>query len=93
MSNGLTTHLPFDVFGTLVAYSSSRTGQGCERSFQALQKAGSSLGYEGFLSLWSDVAAEFDESALVPFVTIEKREGHQPRKSDKCRSNLVDGVL
>ena len=39
------------------------------------------------------VVAEFDESALVPFVNIEEREGHQPCEADKCRSNLVDGVL
>ena len=59
----MTTHLVFDFFGTLVSYSTSRTEQGYERSFDHLRKAGSLLGYEEFLSLWSEISAEFDESA------------------------------
>ncbi len=60
----MTTHLVFDFFGTLVSYSSSRTDQGYERSFDLLRQAGSKLGYQEFLSLWSEVSAGFDESAL-----------------------------
>ena len=59
----MTTHLVFDFFGTLVSYSTSRTEQGYERSFDLLRTAGSLLGYEEFLSLWSEISAEFDESA------------------------------
>jgi putative hydrolase of the HAD superfamily len=59
----MTKHLVFDFFGTLVSYSTSRTEQGYERSFDLLRKAGSLLGYEEFLSLWSKFSAEFDESA------------------------------
>lgn len=53
----------FDFFGTLVDYSASRTEQGYPRSFGLLQKAGCDLDYEGFLALWSEVSAGFDESA------------------------------
>jgi putative hydrolase of the HAD superfamily len=59
----MTTHLLFDFFGTLAKYSESRTGQGYERTFRLLQDAGSQLGYEQFLSLWTEVAAQFDEVA------------------------------
>lgn len=52
----------FDFFGTLVEYSASRTEQGYPRSFALLREAGSDLDYEGFLALWSEVSAGFDES-------------------------------
>jgi putative hydrolase of the HAD superfamily len=72
----MTTHLVFDFFGTLVSYSSSRTDQGYERSFDLLRDAGSRLGYQEFLSLWSEVSAGFDESALrsnCEFSMLESR--------------------
>ena len=59
----MTTHVLFDFFGTLVNYSPSRTEQGYEGSFELLQAAGSKLDYQAFLSLWSEVSAEFDEVA------------------------------
>ena len=57
------THVLFDFFGTLVAYSPSRTEQGYEQSHALLAASGSSLGYEAFLELWSTVSTEFDERA------------------------------
>jgi putative hydrolase of the HAD superfamily len=59
----MTTHLVFDFFGTLVSYSASRTDQGYERTFELLRDAGSRLGYDEFLSLWSEISAGFDEAA------------------------------
>lgn len=56
----MTSHLLFDFFGTLVGYSASRTEQGYPRSFEVLREAGAQFDYEGFLSLFSDVSAEFD---------------------------------
>ena len=57
------THILFDFFGTLVEYSASRTEQGYERSFRLLQEAGADFDYEQFLSLSSEVFAEFDAAA------------------------------
>ncbi len=57
------THVLFDFFGTLVDYSPSRTEQGYEQSFALLRSAGSTLDYEGFLSLWSEVSGAFDDVA------------------------------
>lgn len=59
----MTTHVLFDFFGTLVEYSSSRTEQGYAQSFALLRDAGFRQGYEGFLSLWSQVSSEFDRAA------------------------------
>ncbi len=59
----MTTHILFDFFGTLVEYSASRTEQGYERSFDVLRLAGSRLDYDAFLSLWSEVSADFEEVA------------------------------
>lgn len=59
----MTSHVFFDFFGTLVGYSPSRTEQGYERSFDLLRQAGAELDYEGFLSLWSAVAEDFEGAA------------------------------
>ncbi|MBY0401009.1 HAD family hydrolase [Myxococcota bacterium] len=59
----MTTHILFDFFGTLTSYSASRTDQGYAKTFRLLRENGASLGYEEFLSRWSEVAAEFDEAA------------------------------
>jgi putative hydrolase of the HAD superfamily len=57
------THVLFDFFGTLVGYSPSRTGQGYERSHALLRDAGSALGYDAFLALWSEVCETFEAEA------------------------------
>jgi putative hydrolase of the HAD superfamily len=59
----VTTHILFDFFGTLVQYSSSRTVQGYEQSFDLLREAGLALAYEEFLALWVSVSSEFDMAA------------------------------
>lgn len=57
------THVLFDFFGTLVSYSASRVDQGYPRSHDLLLKAGTSLTYQQFLSLWDLVFREFDEAS------------------------------
>ncbi|MGW0802663.1 HAD family hydrolase [Nonomuraea sp. NPDC002799] len=54
------THILFDFFGTLVAYSPSRTEQGYEGTHALLRRLGGTLTYEEFLAAWSGVSAEFD---------------------------------
>jgi putative hydrolase of the HAD superfamily len=70
----MTTHILFDFFGTLVRYSPSRTEQGYERSFRLTSRAGFRFDYAAFLSLWSEVSAEFDrrtELSLREFSMLE----------------------
>jgi putative hydrolase of the HAD superfamily len=57
------SHVLFDFFGTLVEYSASRTEQGYQKSFSLLRGAGVELDYQEFLSLWSEVFAQFDAAA------------------------------
>ena len=57
------THVLFDFFGTLVGYSESRIDQGYPRSHDFLLKAGASLTYQQFLSLWELVFREFDQAS------------------------------
>jgi putative hydrolase of the HAD superfamily len=52
------THVLFDFFGTLVAYSDSRVEQGYARSHELLLERGAALDYALFLERWS---ASFDE--------------------------------
>jgi len=58
------SHILFDFFGTLVDYSPSRTEQGYERTHRLLRAAGCRLGYAEFLSLWSELSAEFEAVAV-----------------------------
>ena len=52
------THVLFDFFGTLVAYSESRTDQGYRRSHELLLELGADIDYAAFLERW---AGAFDE--------------------------------
>lgn len=54
------THVLFDFFGTLVAYSKSLVEQGYESSYEVLVTAGTSADYNGFLERWSDTFEEFE---------------------------------
>jgi len=54
------THVLFDFFGTLVAYSESLVEQGYERSYEVLAKAGTRVDYSGFLEKWSDTFEEYE---------------------------------
>ena len=59
------THILFDFFGTLVAYSPSRTEQGYERSYALIENMGCSIGYAEFLHLGDDIFASFEKQSLV----------------------------
>jgi putative hydrolase of the HAD superfamily len=54
------SHILFDFFGTLVAYSPSRTEQGFPRSHMLLRSLGADLTYEQFLLGWSRTSASYD---------------------------------
>ncbi|WP_159079191.1 HAD family hydrolase [Plantactinospora sp. BC1] len=54
------SHVLFDFFGTLVAYSASRTEQGYPGSHALLRRLGVDLDYAEFLTAWSGAFAEFD---------------------------------
>jgi len=58
-----TTHLLFDFFGTLVAYSASLVEQGFHGSYALLQEAGSQTTYAGFLDRWEATFRDFDSLA------------------------------
>lgn len=62
---GSVTHVLFDFFGTLVAYSDSRTEQGYRRSYSLLIEAGAALDYPGYLALWEEVAEAFEQRAVA----------------------------
>ncbi|HYO95047.1 MAG TPA: HAD family hydrolase [Polyangiaceae bacterium] len=51
------THVLFDFFGTLVAYSESRVEQGFRHSHELLLELGADIGYAEFLERW---AGSFD---------------------------------
>jgi putative hydrolase of the HAD superfamily len=57
------THVLFDFFGTLVAYSPSRTEQGYPRSHALLRAAECRLDYDAFLALWSEVSDALEVEA------------------------------
>ncbi len=59
------SHIYFDFFGTLVAYSDSRTDQGYERSHSVLLSNGATLGYDAFLETWSATFAKFDRRSRL----------------------------
>jgi putative hydrolase of the HAD superfamily len=54
------SHVLLDFFGTLVAYSPSRTEQGFPRSHALLRGLGADLTYEQFLATWSRTSAAYD---------------------------------
>ena len=58
-----TTHLLFDFFGTLVAYSESRVEQGFQESYALLREAGAQTTYAGFLDRWEATFQEFESLA------------------------------
>jgi putative hydrolase of the HAD superfamily len=58
----LTSHLIFDFFGTLVAYSPSRTSQGYSASHDFYAANGGQLDYSAFLDCWVAGFSELDAS-------------------------------
>jgi putative hydrolase of the HAD superfamily len=58
-----TTHVLFDFFGTLVAYSESRVEQGFQRSHEVLLQNGAHIDYPTFLERWDGTFDEFETRA------------------------------
>ncbi|ETW96186.1 MAG: hypothetical protein ETSY1_27625 [Candidatus Entotheonella factor] len=89
----LPTHILFDFFGTLVHYCSSHiAAQGHEQSFRLLQAAGADFSYEGFLSHWQAIFAEFNEAAEQShheFSLIELASAFLHRTLGEARKPLV----
>jgi putative hydrolase of the HAD superfamily len=54
------THILFDFFGTLVAYSPDHIGEGYARSYQLLVEQGVDLTYEAFVTAWDSLFQEFE---------------------------------
>jgi putative hydrolase of the HAD superfamily len=64
------THILFDFFGTLVAYSPSRVDQGYDQSYQLLAAQGAPIAYADFLTRWDEMFDQFErqsEASLVEF--------------------------
>lgn len=57
------THVLFDFFGTLVAYSDSRVEQGFRQSHALLLERGADTDYAGFLERWEASFEEFEARA------------------------------
>jgi putative hydrolase of the HAD superfamily len=57
------THVLFDFFGTLVAYSESRSALGLQRSHELLTAGGAVLDYAEFLGRWDRTWDEFESRA------------------------------
>ena len=57
------TTILFDLYGTLVTYSRSRTEQGYPRSAAVLERAGCGVGYDEWLATWESVAEAMDVRA------------------------------
>ena len=58
----LLTHIQFDFFGTLVAYSESRVEQGYPKSYKLLLDNGSAFTYQTFLNKWDELFDEFEHA-------------------------------
>jgi putative hydrolase of the HAD superfamily len=78
------THLLFDFFGTLVAYSESRVEQGFFRSHALLLERGVAIDYAGFLERW---AGSFDE------LEIRAQDSLDEYSMDVVCKQFLSGVL
>jgi putative hydrolase of the HAD superfamily len=68
------THILFDFFGTLVAYSSSRVAERHDRSYQLITAHGATLTYAHFLTQWEGLFEQFErrsEASLVEFALTD----------------------
>jgi putative hydrolase of the HAD superfamily len=68
------THILFDFFGTLVAYSPSRVGPEHQRSYQLLVAEGAALSYAAYLSEWTTLFDQFEresEGSLLEFTLTD----------------------
>jgi putative hydrolase of the HAD superfamily len=60
-----TTHIMFDLFGTLVSYHDSEVAAGFRRSHDVVRKAGSTIGYDDFCATWGKTFDEFERRATA----------------------------
>jgi len=58
------THVLFDFFGTLVAYSESRTAQRLDRSHALLVAGGARMSYDEYTAGWDAAFEEHEQRAL-----------------------------
>lgn len=68
------TAILFDLYGTLVTYSKSRTEQGYPRSAAVLKRAGCRLGYDEWLATWASVSESMDVQADETGVEVSMPE-------------------
>ena len=62
-NRGVPSHILFDFFGTLVAYSPRDPDHDFRRSHQLLRDMGGMLGYADYRAYWSTVHSRFDSAA------------------------------
>jgi len=70
------TTILFDLFGTLVTYSASRTEQGYPRAAAVLEGAGCTVAYDEWLSAWDQVSARMDAEAEVSGVEFSMLDAY-----------------
>lgn len=67
----------FDLFGTLVSYSASRTEQGYPRAAAVLEEAGCRLGYDDWLGSWAGAGEALDAEAEATGVEFSMMDAFQ----------------
>ena len=70
----LLTHIQFDFFGTLVAYSASRVEQGYPKSYKLLLDNGSAFTYQTFLNKWDELFDEFEHQSTLSCIEFSMTE-------------------
>ena len=81
------THVLFNFFGTLVAYSESRVEQGFQRSYEVLVTAGTQVDYSGFLERWSGTFEEFEMRAQHSLDEYSMNDVWRSSCSKCCRNH------
>jgi putative hydrolase of the HAD superfamily len=67
----------FDLFGTLVSYSASRTEQGYPRSALLLEQAGCTVAYEDWLARWGRIGEDLDAEAQVTGIEFSMLDAYR----------------
>jgi len=70
------TTILFDLFGTLVSYSASRTEQGYPRAAAVLESAGCTSSCDEWLSTWASVSEDLDRRADETGVEFSMAEAY-----------------
>ena len=88
----MTSHLVFDFFGTLVAYSPSRTSQGYPAAHEFYASAGGPLDYPGFVECWAAGFSELDAAtaqSLREYSMADAAEAFQRHASFTADSEVL----